>query len=476
MLLENIFFMEQLKKLFTTYYNIEPESVVPIAGSGSARRYYRLAGEAVSAIGVVGPDRRENETFIRLARAFRSEGLPVPEVYAVSADRSRYLQQDLGDTSLFSLLGGQAGEAPVEATMRSLPGLQLARSVTDDMLYPVKMMSGEQVMDDLNYFRYCFLKAVGVESDAGRLMGEFREIVARVEQTPAELRGLMLRDCQSRNVMVSAGRPVFIDFQSARRGPLLYDVASFLWQARAGFSREFRARMAEVYVDELSRRRRVERQAASDSLQLMVLIRTLQVLGAYGLRGLTQRKAHFLQSLPAVLGNIRELAASPQLEGLPELCRCLNEVVDGERFRVAEPRKGRLLVSVMSFSYKQGYPDDFTGNGGGFMFDCRAMHNPGRYERYKPLTGRDREVIDFLEERGEVQQFLAGAMSLVKPAAGRYAERGFTHLQVGFGCTGGRHRSVYCAEHLARMLRESFPADKVEILLLHREQHITERL
>lgn len=468
--------MNELIKLYTNHYGSEPETVIPLAGSGSARRYFRLSGAPGSAIGTIGPDCRENETFVALAEAFGAAGANVPQVLEVAPDSGCYLQQDLGDTSLFSMLHSAEGEAMVAETMRALPVLQLAAQVTDEMLYPVKAMSGEHVMADLNYFRYCFLKAVGVEVDEELILRDFRTIVNMVESTPAALQGLMLRDCQSRNVMVHEGKPLFIDFQSARRGPLLYDVASFLWQARAKFSADFRSRMTDVYFEALSGKRKVSRENLEESLRLMVIIRTLQVLGAYGLRGITQRKAHFLQSIPAALGNIRELLTYPLLNQLPEMRKALEAVLEIKSLRQPEPAEGRLLVSVGSFSYKKGYPENFTGNGGGFMFDCRAMHNPGRYDEYKPLTGRDGPVIDFLEERGEVQKFLEGAMSLVAPAVERYSQRGFTHLQVGFGCTGGRHRSVYCAEHLAQMLREKFSEEKVEILVTHREQNIEYRL
>ena len=233
--------------------------------------------------------------------------------------------------------------------------------------------------------------------------------------------------------------------------------------------------MAREYMKALSSIRPVSEREMRESLQTMVWIRTLQVLGAYGLRGLTQRKAHFVESIPAALENVRDLLASPMYGELRELRRCLEVAAGMERFRLKDSG-GRLVVSVFSFSYKQGYPEDLSGNGGGFMFDCRAMHNPGRYERYKSLTGRDVPVIDFLEERGEVQIFLKNALSLVEPAVARYVARGFSGLQVGFGCTGGRHRSVYCAEHMARKLRELFPEDEVAVHLCHREQGIELKL
>lgn len=468
--------MQQLQSLYAAHFGGQPEAVLPLTGSGSARRYFRLSSEAGSAVGVIGSDVRENETFINLSKSFREAGCHVPEIFGVSPSKGVYLQEDLGDCQLFSLLGSEAGEEVTVRTMRALVGMQLAPGIGEEMLYPVRRMEGRHVMYDLHYFKYCFLKAVGVEPDEDALEADFRVLAQMVEETPAELTGLVLRDCQSRNIMVKGGEPWFIDYQSARRGPVMYDVASFLWQARAKFSPEFRRRMADIYMEELEKHRKVSREEMERSLQLMVWIRTLQVLGAYGLRGLTQRKAHFVESIPAALDNVAELLASPLFGELAELRRCLGKVLSMERLRATAAKDKLLTVSVFSFSYKQGYPEDLSGNGGGFMFDCRAMHNPGRYEQYKPLTGRDLPVIEFLEERGEVQQFLQGAFGLVAPAVSRYVQRGFSSLQIGFGCTGGRHRSVYCAEHLARMLRERFGAEQVRILLIHREQNIREEI
>lgn len=464
--------MEILSNLYKKYFGHEVSEVQAISGSGSARRYFRLTGDKDTAIGVIGTDRRENETFITLSEAFRLSGCRVPEVYVASDDGMAYLQQDLGDVSLFSLLAAPDAEGYVASVMKALPGMQLASSITEEMLYPVKRMTFRHVMADLHYFKYCFLKAAGIEPDEEALENDFEALARSVDETPPELLGLSLRDCQSRNVMIHAGQPWFIDFQSARQAPLFYDVASFLWQARAGFSSEFRKRMVEVYGKALGELRQVPENMMEKSLRTMVWIRTLQVLGAYGLRGLTQRKAHFLESIPCALDNVRELLDSGGFCELKELRRCLEAVAGMERFRRKESHDGRLVVSVFSFSYKQGYPEDLTGNGGGFMFDCRAMHNPGRYERYKHLTGRDVPVMEFLEERGEVQPFLKNALALTEPAVARYLSRGFSNLQIGFGCTGGQHRSVYCAEHMARMLREIFPEDEVAIRLCHRERNI----
>lgn len=202
------------------------------------------------------------------------------------------------------------------------------------------------------------------------------------------------------------------------------------------------------------------------SLDDLVLFRTLQVLGAYGFRGLVQHRAHFLLSIPPALSNLRNLLESGRMDSYPEIKRCAEILTQGIALENAKSDNG-LTVEIFSFSYKKGYPADLSGNGGGFMFDCRSMHNPGRYPEYRSLTGRDQAVIDFLEKRGEVKAFLQNVWSLTDPAIERYLSRGFSNLQIGFGCTGGQHRSVYCAEHTASHIRYLFP--EVTVKLTHRE-------
>lgn len=261
---------------------------------------------------------------------------------------------------------------------------------------------------------------------------------------------------------------MFIDFQGGRKGPVLYDAVSFLWQARAGFSSDFRKKMVEYYALEYCEGDFIKAKKMLTALPLIILFRTLQVLGAYGFRGLVEHRAHFIVSIPGALSNLREMLIEGAVDSYPELKRIVEILIKDHRFSKLElSDKTPLTIEVFSFSYKNGYPDDFSGNGGGFMFDCRAMHNPGRYKQYKELTGRDSEVVDFLEERGEVQAFLSAAWSLTDPAVERYLRRGFNNLQIGFGCTGGQHRSVYCAEATAHHISAFFP--EANVVLLHRE-------
>lgn len=461
-----------LSALYADRFGVAPESVVALSGAGSDRKYYRLVDcYGTSVVGVCGPDEKENRAFIGLSGVFSSLGLDVPAVYGASSDMRLYLEEDLGDTSLYSLLGNPESDLLVETCMKSLAAMQTADvSLWRDAVF-VPDFGRRQVMWDLNYFKYDFLKLTGVPFSEAALEDDFERMALRLGDESAGKWGFMLRDCQSRNVMVRDSEPYWIDFQGGMRGPALYDAVSFLWQVRAGFSPEFRRRCLDVYADEYCQLRGVDKDYFLSDLDDMVLFRTLQVLGAYGFRGLIEKKAQFVESIFGALVSLRAQMEEGGLRNYPELERVTGLVCALPRFR-KYVREG-LKVTVFSFSYKKGYPEDLSGNGGGFMFDCRAMHNPGRYPEYGNLTGLDREVADFLEERGEVQPFLEHCMALVGSAVERYVSRGFSSLQVGFGCTGGQHRSVYCASRLGMELARRFPNVTVEVI--HREQGITDK-
>lgn len=464
-----------LSSLFAAHYGCAPAGIDPIAEGGSHRIYCRMRSAAgKSAIGVVGTDIAENRAFIYLSGSLRACGLRVPEVFAVSEDKGCYLQQDLGDRQLFGLLHSSEGEQMTEKAIRALVHLQMAEGIDWSKPFLAREFGPRQAIWDLNYFKYCFLKSAGVEFCEEKLEDDFESLTEELTGYPEILRGLMYRDCQSRNVIIYEGEPWWIDFQGARPGCVLYDVASFLWQAKARFSAEFRRKMTEVYFDELARFRTFDREKARGLLETFVLFRTLQVLGAYGFRGLTEHKAHFITSIPAALRNMRQLIENGVCDRWPELRQACLGLCNSSLAKEEKP-SDRLCVEVFSFSYKRGYPTDYSGNGGGFMFDCRALHNPGRYAEYKSLTGRDEPVIKFLEERSEIGPFLENAWKLTDPAIERYISRGFSHLQIGFGCTGGRHRSVYSAEHTARHIAAKFGA-KVELRLIHREHGIEETI
>lgn len=459
-----------LSSLFRDFFGSELESMTPLAQAGSDRRYWRLSGNGHHAIGTFGPDVSENECFIRLAKAFEKIGGPTPKIYTMGEDMHHYLQEDLGKKSLFDLLGVAEFDDYLLMTIRALVRLQKTPESSWLDCCKEKPFGRQLVMWDLNYFKYEFVKPSQVVFNEYLLEDDFEKLTSRLITTADDFMGFMMRDCQSRNVMITADGPKFIDFQGGRLGPAIYDAVSFLWQSRAALPKHLKHEMLRYYAEEFCNGDRAKIERMLSQAGDMILFRTLQVLGAYGFRGLVQHRAHFIQSIPGALSNLRELIDDGCVDPYPELKGICVALTEDERYHRDQQKVimgSGLKVEIFSFSYKKGYPDDFSGNGGGFMFDCRAMHNPGRYERYKPLTGRDAPVMEFLERLGEVQQFLRGVWSLTDPAVERYLSRGFSKLQIGFGCTGGQHRSVYCAEKTAAHVRELFP--EADILLTHRE-------
>ena len=453
---------------------------------GSNRVYTRETdANGRSVIRVQGTNRDENRAFIYMARHFHALGLPVPELYWVSEDEMSYTQQDLGDTILFDHLD----DIPLlERTIRALAHIQVegAQDFDWSVCFPVPAFDERSIRWDLNYFKYCFLKGTKLEFSEPKLEDEFDKLVKSLLSTfNLQPSTFMYRDFQSRNVMIHNDQPYFIDFQGGRRGPTQYDVASFLWQAKANFTPALREHLIDEYLDELEKISNLQssifnKDAWRAALPHFVLFRTLQVLGAYGYRGYFERKRHFLESIPLAIKNLQEVLADlPEYPYLRELAEQIsitrNEVnralaAENHQLPITNPS---LQVTVYSFSFKRGLPVDESGNGGGYIFDCRSTHNPGKYEQYKTLTGLDQPVIDFLEQDGEILTFLESVYALVDHHAERFIERDFTNLQVAFGCTGGQHRSVYCAEHLAQHLKEKF---NVKIHLIHRERGITRTL
>lgn len=469
MIMEDYNIIKQLIALYKECFATDrkPE-VVALPRAGGDRRYFRISGDSCVCIGTYAPDEAEARSFVSLSRSLRAAGACVPRVLACSSNWHFYLQEDLGEVSLFSLLGSLEAKSLIKETLLRLVSMQKVPMEQWEKCCFQKQFSSRQVMWDLNYFKYEYLKPSGIVFNEDSLEDDFEHLVADICSISEEFSGFMMRDCQSRNVMVTHDGPMFIDFQGGRKGPVLYDAVSFLWQARAGFSSDFRKKMVEYYAVEYCEGDLVKAKKMLTSLPLIVLFRTLQVLGAYGFRGLVEHRAHFIVSIPGALSNLREILIAGSVDSYPELKRIAEILIKDHRLSKLElSDKTSLTVEVFSFSYKNGYPDDFSGNGGGFMFDCRAMHNPGRYKQYKKLTGRDSEVVDFLEERGEVQAFLSAAWSLTDPAVERYLRRGFNNLQIGFGCTGGQHRSVYCAEATAHHISAIFP--EANVVLLHRE-------
>ena len=457
-----------------------------LTASGSNRRYYRIDSEdhSTSLIGVQGTSRDENHAFLYMAEHFMKKGLNVPKVLAVSDDEMNYMQQDLGNVLLFDYIaeGRKTGvfsareKDMLRKTMRALACFQVtgAEEFDFNQCYPQPEFNLRSILWDLNYFKYCFLKATGLDFQEDKLENEFERLAYILLQN--RMNAFMYRDFQSRNVMVhkkedGTEEPYFIDFQGGRRGPVFYDVASFLWQAKANYHPDLREELVEVYLEELQKYMPVDREVFYETLKHFVLFRTMQVLGAYGFRGYFEKKPHFLQSIPFAIDNLRHLLKHAS-EDYPYLIEVLQKMTEMKQFKDVGVRKP-LVVRVMSFSYKKGIPADPSGNGGGFVFDCRAVNNPGKYERYTHFTGMDEPVIKFLEEDGEMLPFLEQAYQLVDFSVKRYMDRGFQNLMVSFGCTGGQHRSVYSAEKMAQHINEKFG---VEVQLIHREQNMERTL
>mgnify|MGYP005913084691 FL=1 len=466
--------IEELQNLYQSYTGVPAENITELPSSGSNRRYFRLTGIQVL-IGVYGASIDENEAFLYMAEHFRKCGLPVPEVRVVSEDKAYYLQEDLGDTLLFHAI--EKGRATsvfsedekelLRKTIRLLPAIQFAGADGFDFsrCYPQPEFNQRSILWDLNYFKYCFLKATGMEFQEDRLEDDFQKMADVLMRSSSAT--FMYRDFQSRNVMIKEGEPWLIDFQGGRKGPVYYDVASFLWQAKANYPESLRKELLKEYLDSLCKYQPVDEKYFYAQLRHFVLFRTMQVLGAYGFRGYFEKKPHFIQSVPFAIENLRQLLQEPYPE-YPYLCHVLKELTELKQF-TDDLQKRRLVVKVTSFAYKKGIPEDSSGNGGGFVFDCRAVNNPGKYDRYKPFTGLDEPVIRFLEDDGEITTFLEHVYGLVDASVKRYMERGFTNLSICFGCTGGQHRSVYSAQHLAEHLNQKFG---VQVNLMHREQNI----
>lgn len=466
--------IEELKKLYLSYVGCEPQAIEEMPASGSNRRYFRLLGNP-TLIGVSGESLEENRAFLYMAEHFKHKGLPVPTIYARSENNMFYLQEDLGDTLLFNAIekGRQTSifseeeKELLRKTMRLLPAIQFAGADGMDFSYchPQAEFNSRSILWDLNYFKYCFLKATGLEFQEDRLEDDFQKMSDVLLRSSSAT--FLYRDFQSRNVMVKDGEPWLIDFQGGRKGPIYYDVASFLWQAKANYPDELRQELLNEYIQALRKYKPVDEAYFHAQLRHFVLFRTMQVLGAYGFRGYFEKKPHFIQSVPYAIENLRQLLKEPYPE-YPYLTEVLKSLTELKQFADGL-QKRKLTVKVMSFAYKKGIPEDTTGNGGGYVFDCRAVNNPGKYERYKPFTGLDEPVIKFLEEDGEITTFLEHVYALVDASVKRYIERGFTNLSVCFGCTGGQHRSVYSAQHLAEHLNQKFG---VQVNLVHREQNI----
>jgi aminoglycoside/choline kinase family phosphotransferase len=469
-----------LDALYRQWRGVAPQSIQALPKAGSDRQYFRLQGPAGTAIGVQSADIAENRAFLSFSAHFKQGGLPVPAIYAVDPRQEVYLQEDLGDASLLQVLEARRKAASAfpesvirlyEKSLAQLAKMQIlgGRGLDYSLCIPRADFDLQSIRWDLNYFKYYFLRAIKVPHDEQALENDFETLAQWLVATDCS--HFMFRDFQARNIMVRDETPYFIDYQGGRRGALQYDVASLLYQAKADLPESLRAHLLDHYIAAASQLTAIDVPQFKAHYRGYVLIRLLQVLGSYGFRGFFERRQHFLDSIPYALENVRTLLETADLPiQLPTLWQALRATLASETLQALTRQpvaQKPLTVRVRSFSYKAGIPQDPSDNGGGFVFDCRAVHNPGRYEAYKPLTGRDSAVKEFLEALPETHQFYSEASMLVEASVRRYLERGFTDLMVSFGCTGGQHRSVYFADRLSRDLGSRFP---VTIDLAHVEQ------
>jgi RNase adapter protein RapZ len=476
--------IELVSSLYKQWTGEEPEQTDVLPQSGSDRRYFRLHGkQRNTVIGTYGLNVQENETFIYFSRHFKERQLNVPEVWAVNEEGTTYLQEDFGNTSLLQLLETKGITQEVyDLFKNSLHELARLQVLGDEGLDYKRCLTNEEfgkqaIMADLLYFKYYFLDALRKPYDKQKLIDDFEALSTYLTHT--EYKYFMFRDFQSRNIMVKEDRSVhFIDFQGGMKGAPQYDVASMLWQARANLPDEWKQALLEDYMNSFESiiQNPLDRAIFQSQYNGYVLIRLLQVLGAYGFRGLFERKAQFLTSIPAALKNLRWFMENHSLGiAVPEFRKVLGICVEDEIIERFSPIQASeqtpLVVKIASFSYRNGLPEDTSGNGGGFVFDCRGIENPGRYETYKEVHGRDKPVIDFLERQTRMLEFMNSVFDIVDISVEDYIQRGFTSLMVSFGCTGGQHRSVYAADALARHLKNKY---KVNVQVTHREQEAKE--
>lgn len=463
--------INNLKKIFHKWSGEEAEYIDTLPESGSVRRYYRIRSRSVKCLGVYNPDLRENHAFFYLSTHFKNKGVNVPEVYISDPENYIYLEEDLGDTLLYNYYIDHINDEEsvlniYKSVIREMPALQIESSDGLDfsVCYPRAAFDRQSMVWDLNYFKSYFLKLTGVHFYEQDLEDDFNSLIHFLLQ--AKDNYFLFRDFQSRNIMLHNGKIYFIDYQGGRKGALQYDIASLLFEAKTNLSPSIREELLSYYIEVFSSVKGFDRENFSKYFYGFVLIRMLQALGAYGFRGYFERKYFFLQSIPPAVKNLQWFIENVKMDiHIPQLWNCFEQIVASNSLKEYGQMPKELTVSVNSFSYKSGIPVDNTGNGGGFVFDCRALPNPGRLDKFKDLTGKDLPVIEYLKEKEEVKQFADRVYQMIESSLKVYQERNFNSLMVNFGCTGGQHRSVFFAEEIARRIKENF---NVTVNLRHR--------
>ena len=468
----------EIIELFENHFNEKVDTFEMLPLSGSYRQYCRLQNKNRSVIGALNADGKENTAFLSFSNHFIKSGLPMPEVFAVSSDLKKYLLEDLGNTTLFNFLSSTREKegfsenivSEYKKVLKVLPKIQIiaGKGLDYSVCYPRDAFDKQSMMWDLNYFKYYFLKLAKIQFDEQALEDDFQLFTNYLLSANSGF--FLYRDFQSRNVMLKDDEVYFIDYQGGRQGALQYDLASLLYDGKADIPQSVRTKLFDFYLSELKKYMTVDEEKFKVYFKGFVLIRIMQAMGAYGFRGFYEKKEHFLKSIPFALRNLEYILKDINLPvELPELFNVLQQLVHSEVLNEIGQVKSNLTITVTSFSYKNGIPADPSGNGGGHVFDCRAINNPGRYAEYKELTGKDLAVQEFLEQKSEIGIFLNSIKVLVDQSVKNYLERDFSHLSVSFGCTGGQHRSVYSAEKIAKHLQNNFP---VNVVLVHREQQL----
>ncbi len=465
-----------LKDIFRVWAKNSAETIDMLPPSGSHREYYRVSNKNVSAIGVYNTDYKENLAFLSFTRSFKELGLKVPQIYEEDLENNIYLIEDIGNETLFDRIKNSRESSKefwadlvdvYKQVIEQMPHLQVRgdKKIDYSVCYPRSSFDQQSMMWDLNYFKYYFLKLANIPFDEQLLEDDYSKFVAFLLEAPRDF--FLYRDLQSSNVMIYNDEPWFIDYQGGRKGALQYDLASLLYDAKANMPNDVRTELLEYYITSLKQYMEVDEQEFKKYYYAYALIRMMQAMGAFGFRGFYERKTQFLQSIPFALRNLEWFIRNIKLPiEVPELWRVFNNLVESKELRQIALSMNRLKININSFSYKKGLPDDQNGNGGGHIFDCRALPNPGRLETYRNLTGKDQLVINFLEKKEHVNSFFAHVAAIVSFSVNNYLERGFSNLMVSFGCTGGQHRSVYFAERMERYLLDNYDLD---VTIQHRE-------
>ena len=465
----------KLAELFKSWSGEEPKKTEKMPAHGSYRTYYRLQSSGKSAIGAHNADKAENVAFLSFSKHFNKSGLPVPEIYGEDRENDVYLEQDLGDETLFSFLSKERESngfsekivTAYEKVVENLPRFQIeaAKDLDYSVCYPRNGFDKQSMMWDLNYFKYYFLKLSKIPFDEQKLEDDFRLFSDFLLKTWREY--FLYRDFQSRNIMLLNGEPYFIDYQGGRKGALQYDIASLLYDAKADIPKEARNHLLEKYIEAASKFTKIDRESFLEFYYGYVYIRIMQALGAYGFRGFYERKAHFLKSVPYAIKNLEDLLHTTNLPiEIPALRDAWSRLIQSTFLRQLGDVELKMTVRIQSFSYRRGIPWDERGHGGGFVFDCRPLPNPGRLDEFKTLTGNDAKTIEFLEKENDVNKYLDNVFKIIDQAIENYQNRNFTDLMIAFGCTGGQHRSVYCSNQMRDYIKKKH---KIDVELRHRE-------